>query len=255
MHCDGEWFCSSGCLVRHAEARLARVNGELPVRAQPPMTPLGRVLLQQHLVTPEQLHAAVAEQRRSGRRLGEQLLAMGVVSHGDLLRALAAQACTGYLVNIDPRRVVDGPGGLSRETVRALRLVPFEVSPDGERLAVAGVAPLPRDSILALREITGARVDAFVVSEPDWERLAAAYGTHTAPAAARVSATTLRSIADAALRVAEAAARGGAEKMQPVRCEPFMWVRLEGRGIQEDLLVATAETGEGRAWQVAHTSH
>jgi hypothetical protein len=254
VHCDGDWFCSSECLVHHTEARLARVNGEPLPTALPPPVPLGRVLLQHQAVTPAHLHAAVLEQRRTGRRLGEQLVAMGLVSRDDLLRALAAQACTGYLANIDPQRVVEGPGGLSPETVRALGLVPFEMSADGQRLAVAGVAPLPRASILALREITGARVDAFVVSESAWERLAAAYGTRTAPRA-RVSATTLRTIADAAVRVAEAAARGGAERMQPVRCMPFVWVRLEGRGVQEDLLVAAAGAGEDRAWQVAHTSH
>jgi hypothetical protein len=242
--------------VHHAEALLARVNDHPPLTAPAPSTRLGRVLVQLQIVTPDLLEAAVREQRRSGLRLGEQLLAMGLVSHEELLRALAAQAGTGYLAAIDPRRVVEGPGGLSRDTVRALGLVPFEMSADGERLAVAGVAPLPRASIAALREITGARIDAFVVSEAAWERLAAAYGTGIGRPRVPVPATTLRSIADAAVRVAAAAARGGAERVQPVRCDPFVWVRLEGRGRHEDLLVAIpAGAGEDETWQAAPTSH
>lgn len=257
VHCDGAWFCSSHCLVTHTEALLARVNEQpLPLPPAPP-TPLGRVLVQRQILSPETLAEAVREQPRSGLRLGEHLVARGLVSGEQVLRALAVQAGTGYLSSIDPRRVVNGPGGLSRDTVHALGLVPFEMSRDGERLAVAGVAPLRRASLVALREITGARIDAFVVSETAWHRLAAAYATSTAPPGPEIAATTLRSIADAARRVAEAAARGGAERMRPVRCGPFVWVRLEGRGRQEDLLVAVAArtAGEERTWQAAPTSH
>lgn len=255
VRCDGEWFCSRECLVRHAEARLARVHEEAPAVAAPPAPPLGHVLVRQHALTAAEIDSAVAEQRRTGRRLGEQLLAAGALSEEALLRALAAQACTGYLAHVDPARVEDGPGGLSREMVRALGLVPFEMSADGQRLAVAGVAPLRRASVLALREITGARVDAFIVSDAAWEGLARAYGTRAAMPGAPASATKLPSIGEAARRVAWAAAQGGAEKVRPVRCEPFTWVRLEGRGRREDLLVAATGAGEDRAWQAASTPH
>lgn len=257
VHCDGAWFCSSDCLVTHTEALLARVNGQPPLAPPGPSTPLGRLLVKRQLLAPQALEDAVREQRASGLKLGEHLVARGLVSREEVLRALAVQAGTGYLARIDPRRVVHGPGGLSRETVRALGLVPFEMSADGERLAVAAVAPLRRASLAALREITGARVDAFIVSEAAWQRLADAYGTNTAPPGPEVSATTLRSIADAARRVAAAAARGEADRMQPVRCDPFVWVRLEGRGRLEDLLVApaTRAAGEDDSWQAAPTSH
>jgi hypothetical protein len=109
--------------------------------------------------------------------------------------------------------------------------------------------------VLALREITGARVDAFIVADTDWPRLAAAYGSRRRPSKPTVPVSTLRSLADAALRIAAAASRGGADRMQHVRCDPFTWVRLEGRGQQEDLLVLGGEAQENKRWPVVSTPH
>ena len=256
VHFDGLWFCCGECLAGHTEDVLSSDHRPAPALAPAAPMKLGKVLVQQQAVTADLVDLAVREQRQSGRRLGEQLLDMGLLSRGQLLRALAAQSGTGYLAHIDPQRVVDGPGRLSPETVRLLGVVPFEMSHDGQRLAVACVAPLPRASVLALREITGARVDAFVVADTDWQGLATAYGTRRRPTEPRVPTTTLRSIADAAVRIAATASRGGADRMQHARCEPFMWVRLEGQGRQEDLLVPLGvETRGAEQWPVAPTQH
>jgi hypothetical protein len=69
-------------------------------------------------------------------------------------------------------------------------------------------------------------------------------------------AVTLRSIADAAVRIAATASRGSADRMQHARCEPFMRVRLEGQGRQEDLLVPLGVEARGaEQWPVASTQH
>lgn len=256
IHFDAAWFCSSECLARHTEDVLSAARTHVAGAPSSAQLRLGDVLVKQQAVTADIVALAVREQRQSGRRLGDQLLQMGLLSREELLRALAAQAGTGYLAQIDARHVEEGPGGLSAETIRVLGLVPFEVSRDGERLAVACVAPVPRASMQALREITGARVDAFVVADTEWQRLAAAYGTRRRPSEPKVATTTLRSIADAALRIAASAGQGGAERMQHACCEPFMWVRLEGQRYREDLLVRLGvDTTESDRWPVAPTSH
>ncbi|HEY7019154.1 MAG TPA: hypothetical protein VH297_11850 [Gaiellaceae bacterium] len=56
-----------------------------------PWSPLGRVLVDDGLLTPLQLERALAEQRRSGRLLGQVLVAQGQVTGTELTRALARQ--------------------------------------------------------------------------------------------------------------------------------------------------------------------
>ena len=52
---------------------------------------LGEILVRAGVVDPAQLRSALGEQRRWGRRLGQTLLSMGVLSERDLVRALASQ--------------------------------------------------------------------------------------------------------------------------------------------------------------------
>ena len=56
-----------------------------------PWRPLGRLLVEEGLVDPADLDAALAEQQLTGRRLGEVLVARGAISGPELTRALAAQ--------------------------------------------------------------------------------------------------------------------------------------------------------------------
>ena len=254
VHLGTDWFCSSECLAAHTEQVLVSAGAPTPRWTPPPTSRLGGLLVAQGAVKSDMLDAALREQRHTGRRLGAQLLSMGLVSKEELLRAQAAQAGTGYLLTIDLSRVASAPGGLSRQTVRALGLVPFERSSDGERLAVACVAPLPRLALSAMREITGARIDPFIVADDDWERLADAYGVGDATRETLIPSMALRSIPDAAVRIALAAAEGGPVRIQHARCDPFMWVRLEG-GRREDLLVALGSHEGEQPWPVAPTQH
>src|SRR5262245_40415822 len=52
---------------------------------------LGDLLLEANCITPRDLDAAVASQRRSGERLGATLIRMGVLSAQSLLKVLQAQ--------------------------------------------------------------------------------------------------------------------------------------------------------------------
>jgi len=59
--------------------------------ARIPWRPLGRLLVEQGLLTADELEHALAEQERTGRRLGETLVECGFVSGPELSNALAAQ--------------------------------------------------------------------------------------------------------------------------------------------------------------------
>jgi len=56
-----------------------------------PWRPLGRLLVEEGLVTEADLDAALVEQQLTGRRLGEVLVARGAITGPELTRALAAQ--------------------------------------------------------------------------------------------------------------------------------------------------------------------
>jgi len=247
------WYCGLECVEAIVRVRLENVEtARGPIVTSVARARLGSLMLHQQAITVERLHIALRRQRQTGLRLGEQLLGLGFATAHDVLKALAAQAGVGYLTALDPRLVESGPGNLSREAVERLGLVPFEADPSGPRLKVACRAPLPRAALKALRQVTGWTVDAYLVTDENWQRLAAAYRRSNTTPAREGGVWTL---GDAALRVARAAQSGQAERMAHARCAPYLWVRVEGKGASEDLVVSMPDLLEERTWQAAPTRH
>jgi hypothetical protein len=196
---------------------------------------------------------ALAAQRTSGRRLGDELRRMGAVAADDVLRALALQANTRYLTTIDPATVRPGHGHLSREMVRALGLVPFEVNDERQLLKVAYVAPLPRLGLAALRELTGWTPEPYLVDDDVWPALVETYGTG-APGLRALDATA-GSLRDASVRIARAAEHGRDARIVHARIDPYLWVRVQTSEQVEDLLMPTLPVSEDLTCQTAPTSH
>lgn len=65
--------------------------------ARPEKIRLGEILVQQKLLTEEQLIASLAEQRRSGRKLGRVFVELGYVSEEQISGALAKQLAIPYI--------------------------------------------------------------------------------------------------------------------------------------------------------------
>jgi hypothetical protein len=246
------WYCSRVCFEAVTRERLIDATtswSSTNLRAR--SMRLGAVLLHQRSITADTLRAALAEQETTGLRLGEQLLMMHAVPVHDLLRALAAQAGVGYVTDIDLMTVRTGPGGLSRDAVRALGVIPFEaiVHDDARRLKVACAAPLPRLAIAALRELTTWKVDPLIVRDDLWCDMLEAYGTVDTEQTP-VVAVHPRTIVEATAHIARAVETGRAVRVQQARCDPFVWVRLEGAQANEDLLLSMdAMVKEQATWQ------
>ena len=260
---DEAWYCSRTCL--EAEARLRLEDAPAPEGAMLPgqnVSRLGALLIHRRLIAPATLAEALARHAASGRRLGAELVAMGAVAPLELLRTLATQSRTGYLKTVDSARVLAGPGGLSRDVVTTLGIVPIEADEDGGRLVVACPAPLPRPALAILRALVHAVVEPLLVDDATAAALLAAYGT--APARTRVTRAT--SLRDAAERIAAAVEAGRVRRVQPVRCASWLWVRLEGGAVPEEIVVPsgllkaqerlTPEVGrKDLSWQAAPTAH
>jgi len=263
---DDAWYCSQRCLEAETRVRLEQAPspGTTFPRGQN-VSRLGALLVHRKLVTSATLEQALAGQQVSGRRLGAELVAMGVLQPADLLRALATQDRAGYLMAVDPARVRTAPGGLSRDVVEALRVVPMEADDERGRLVVACPAPLPRPSLAVLRALVVATVEPLLVADDVFAALFEAYGTAPAQPARVTRAASLR---DATEQIALAIKSGRARRVQPVRCEPWVWIRLDGGSSPEEIVLPSRAvhvpepaahghviSKEGASWQAAPTAH
>ena len=263
---DEAWYCSQPCLEAEARGRLERAPAPGPgLGPAQNVSRLGALLVHRKLITTATLTEALALHGQSGRRLGAELVAMGAVQPADLLRTLATQSRAGYLMHVDPARVRSAPGGLSRDVVEALGIVPIEADDERGRLVVACPAPLPRAALAVLRALVVATVEPLLVADDVAAALLEAYGT--APAHAP-QVTRVVSLRDATERIALAIASGRARRVQPVRCEPWVWVRLDGGSANEEIVLPSRVvripdqgthgpviTKEGASWQAAPTAH
>ena len=250
------WYCSRSCLQTSVEERLEQL-----VRAgSAPLVPTTRVRLGALLVAgdaklpPSTLAAALDAQRASGRRLGAELLEMGAVTVSALLHALAKQANTKCLTAIDPAVAAHGHGGLSREMVRALGLVPFAADHERRTLKVAYAAPLPRVALAALRELTDWAAEPYLVSDAVFGLLREAYGPGTAEDRPQHGAAA-GSRRDGLNRIAQLAERHYPARISHARLDSHLWVRVQAPGHVDDVLVSVADFEEDGIWQTAPTLH
>ncbi len=105
----GESLLSLGFLTRAQLQRalsLAVQQGDAVVLDKPP---LGEILLGLRSVSPEQVEAALAEQQRSGKRIGELLVDAGAIDHRQLYEALGLQQRMAPGTSSDPVRAPAEP--------------------------------------------------------------------------------------------------------------------------------------------------
>lgn len=254
---DGRWFCSRDCIEQMARQLLSDVRPAVAVIPTVPPTRLGAILRHQGACSSADIERALEAQRDSKLRLGEQLLAMGLIEQRPLMRALAAQAGVSYLATVDPRLVRKAAGGLSPHAIRALGLIPISEAV-GDRIRVACPAPVPRRALGSFRQLTGWTPEVFLVSDSDWQTLIDNYGSELQPGdvdrpiAEFVMAETL---SDAAAGIATAAARERDTRVTEARWDPYTWVRVQGSGVATDVVFAHSLSSEEAPCQAATTSH
>lgn len=243
---DEAWYCCTSCFEATTRDRLIDALTSLDSVAPRPSSRLGAVLRAQRHITVEQLDNALLEQRSTGLRLGEQLILMRVLTQTEVIRALASQSAAGYFLNVDPDIVRSGPGGLSPEAVRALGVVPFDVNGEHQHMKVACAAPLPRVALAALRALTEFHVTPFIVADDVCRELVEAYGTQAGDHP--VLAVRPGSVVEATAHIARAVETGRAVRVQQARCDPFVWVRLEGEAEREDVLLSMDMFVKEQTW-------
>ncbi|MFH1091672.1 MAG: ATPase, T2SS/T4P/T4SS family [Pseudomonadota bacterium] len=120
---------------------------------------LGEVLLQEGIVTPQQLELSLHEQKRTGELLGNVLIRLGVVSRKGLARAMAYASDLPFVdlkqMVVDTRAVDKVP----REVAKKYKVFPFSL--DDSVLKVAMENPTDVVAIDVLRRKTGLTIDVW----------------------------------------------------------------------------------------------
>ena len=126
--------------------------------------PLGELLVRAGLVAPNDLYAALATARATGRRLGEVLVEQDLVGERDLAQLVAEQESLDVVdlakIDLDPEAVAL----LSEQTARRFRAIPFRFDEGAVVVAVAD----PTDS---------QALDAVVAEVPGGVRFVVAIGS------------------------------------------------------------------------------
>jgi hypothetical protein len=139
---------------------------------------LGPLLLDAKILTESQLQRALEHQRRTGRRLGDALIALNLVSERQMKEAVCRQFGFRF-VDLD-RVAVDGSlvALLEKADARRHRVLP--VARADERLTVAVDDPTDIDYLDVLAEASGCEIDVVTsTSAAFWRAFARVYGTGT----------------------------------------------------------------------------
>jgi len=130
---------------------------------------LGKILVERGIITAGQLERAVGQQLRTGERLGSILVATGTVDPHELAQALAAQ--TGLLaVDLD-RYPVEPAAGELLPVELCERHCMLPVTESGDMVMLAMGNPADADAYTASREaLAGKRVRRVVAAEMQIEK-------------------------------------------------------------------------------------
>jgi hypothetical protein len=244
---NGSWYCSRACVESAAREGLEPPRvAPAPIGTLPPLR-LGVLLRHMGAISEAELNEALRSQQTSGRRLGQELQRLRIVSAEPIVRALAAQSAVSYLTAFDVDRVTRGPSWLPAATVRALGLVPFDVDGVLRRVKVVCSAPVSRSATTAMAKLTGWTAEPYLVDDEVWRQALDAYrpvdvvDTETAG-----HSRTVGDVAAAAACVAEAAQTARAITMRSANCDRYTWVRVEGPRLVSDVLVPASQGRERR---------
>jgi type IV pilus assembly protein PilB len=135
---------------------------------------LGDILVEEGLLTRDQLAQAEEEQQRVGKSLGRVLVDMGLVKEADLVSALARQVGLEF-VDLTEQQIDPAAASMLPEQVsRRYRALPIGF--DGTRLIVAMSDPANVFALDDIRTITGMEIKPVVATATDVEAAVRRYG-------------------------------------------------------------------------------
>ena len=126
---------------------------------------LGEMLVERRLIEPEDLERALEIQQERGEKIGRILVDLGFVAMRDVLAALSEQLSV-PLVTIDgPPPATPETEGLAPRFMRQCRFLP--VAMQDSTISIAMADPLDFETLAAVRDFTGLKVQPLLASEQE----------------------------------------------------------------------------------------
>jgi general secretion pathway protein E len=126
---------------------------------------LGEMLMARGLLAPEDLEKALEIQRERNEKIGKILVDLGFVALREVLGALSEQLGVPLISIEGPPAVTPETEKLAARFLRQFRCLPVAVRDDALVLAMAD--PLDFETIAAVRNATGLRVEPALAAEPE----------------------------------------------------------------------------------------
>jgi hypothetical protein len=247
---QGLRYCEDGCGERALAEALGRIRSASPRNPAPHRIPLGLLLLSRHQLTAEQLRAALGAQRSAGRgRIGEWLLAFGLVNEQQVTAALARQwSCpvlrTNSLIsgNVTTGTFAAGnfaaatfasgnpaPGGrrtpqIPRTLLESFVMIPVNYVESTATLHIAFGEGIDHSVLYAIEQIVGCRTESCMAVPSFVRQQLSALSSHRGE-----SEMVFDRVADGAefLRIIHSyCTRLAATEIRLAACGPHLWVRL-----------------------------
>ena len=192
---------------------------------------IGKILVDLGVVGHGQLQAALAEQRRTGGRIGQLLVARGAIQEEDLSRALALQQGLEWVPASGLEPEADAVSLLDAGTARAFGALPLQVRNGRLRIAVADPDTLPLLS--DLESLTGCKVEAVLAARGPLD--AAVDKAYQRQAETRAAAVEETAEAAPIVRLLESIlSRAVRDRASDVHLEPYLGefrIRMRADGV------------------------
>jgi hypothetical protein len=165
---DGNWYCSPNCYEKDIKREWIDERERYlsqKVKGRIHKIKFGALLLQENVITPEQLENALEHSKNTGKRIGESLLELGEISEEALTKILSRQE---GIPKIDLTRTTLKPeiiNLINKRQAKKYKVLPIEVLKRTNTLILAVCDPSDKLSLIDLKYITGYTIEPFIVPE------------------------------------------------------------------------------------------
>lgn len=235
IHFGQTWYCSVDCFVTAMREPLSSLcAGRIVEMPRNPRLSLGLAMLSKGLLMEEDLRAATERSRRTGETIEQTLLRMGLADEKQIAAGRAAQwgvpvlgsEMAGHRVAADlPRALLDAHGA-----------VPLHYSTGVKRLVLGFVRRVEHSLLQSIEQMTGCRAEPCFVTPAE---LGDQSGRVTAaPGYEEVMIDEPESPAAMARTLGYYAVESVAREVRLVRCNSWIWGRLDGKRRVVDVVFA-----------------